>query len=118
MIIAIDRASGDWRPVLEGLNHPHSIRVLGQDYITVADTGRGRALMVHINDGKGTIESEISADTNWLQDCAYDSHHDHWILVDGKNSRVSLRSGLAGDKGLRQFDLNPEWRLYEVLPMA
>jgi len=118
MIIAIDRASGDWRPVLEGLDHPHSIRVLAQDYITVADTGRGRALMVRINDGKGTIEAEVSADTTWLQDCAYDYRHDHWILVDGKNSRVSLRSGAAGDKALRRFDLNPEWRLYEVLPLS
>jgi hypothetical protein len=118
MIIAIDRASGDWRPVLEGLDHPHSIRVLAQDYITVADTGRGRALMVRINDGKGAIEEEVFADTTWLQDCAYDYRHNHWILVDGKNSRVSLRSGAAGDKALRRFDLNPEWRLYEVLPLS
>src|SRR5579885_1468563 len=28
MIIAIDRASGAWQPVLEGLDHPHALRVL------------------------------------------------------------------------------------------
>ncbi|MBA2677515.1 MAG: hypothetical protein H0U76_03855 [Ktedonobacteraceae bacterium] len=117
MVIAIDRASGAWQPVVEGLDHPHAIRVLTEDYFTVADTGRGRALLVHIKDGKGLIETEVAADTTWLQDCSYDYRYDHWVLVDGKHSRVILRSGTAGDKGTVQFDLNPEWRLYEVLPL-
>ncbi|MDQ2906120.1 MAG: hypothetical protein M3Y81_21580 [Chloroflexota bacterium] len=117
MVIAIDRASGAWQPVVEGLDHPHAIRVLTEDYFTVADTGRGRALLVHIKDGKGLIETEVAADTTWLQDCSYDYRYDHWVLVDGKHSRVILRAGTAGDKGTIQFDLNPEWRLYEVLPL-
>src|SRR5207237_4179892 len=115
MVIAIDRASGAWQPVLEGLDHPHALRVLAEDYFTVADTGRGRALLVHLNDGRGSIETEVAAPTNWLQDCFYDYQHDRWILVDGKNSRIILRTGTAGEKTLSQFDLNPEWRLYEVL---
>ena len=117
MVIAIDRASGDWQPLLEGLNHPHSVRVLDQDYITVADTGNGRALLVHIKNRKGTIETQLFADTNWLQDCSYDYQHDRWFLVDGKNSRVILRMGIAGDKLLAQLNLNSEWRLYEALPL-
>ena len=117
MVIAIDRASGDWQPLLEGLHHPHSVRVLNQNYITVADTGNGRALLVYIKDRKGTIATQLSADTNWLQDCSYDPQHDRWFLVDGKNSRVILRMGIAGDKELAQLNLNSEWRLYEVLPL-
>jgi hypothetical protein len=117
MVIAIDRESGDWLPVLDGLNHPHSVRVLNEDYITVADTGHGRALLVHLKDRKGTIETQVAADTNWLQDCCYDYRNDRWFLVDGKNSRVDLRTGTAGERALARFDLNPEWRLYEVLPL-
>jgi hypothetical protein len=117
MVIAIDRASGAWHPVLEGLDHPHAVRVLTEDYFTVADTGRGRALLVRIKDGTGQIETEVTADTTWLQDCSYDYRNDHWILVDGKHSRIILRTGKAGDEGTIQLDLNPEWRLYEVLPL-
>ncbi len=117
MVIAIDRESGDWRPVLEGLNHPHSVRILNEDYITVADTGNGRALLVNIKDKKGKIESEVQANTNWLQDSFYDYRNDRWFLVDGKNTRITLRTGVSGEKTLAQFDLDPEWRLYEVLPL-
>jgi hypothetical protein len=117
MIIAIDRETGNWQPVLEGLDHPHSIRVLSNDYITLADTGRGRALMVKIKDGKGTIEREVNAETNWLQDSYYDYRSDSWILVDGKNTRVTVRSGTNGDRLLTQYNLDPEWRLYEAMPI-
>ncbi len=117
-VIAIDRKSGAWQTVLEGLDHPHAIRVLAKNYITVADTGRGRALMVNIQNGKGKIVEEIQEDTSWLQDCFYDQRYDTWVLVDGKNSRVSMRAGTSsGARSLAQFDLNPEWRLYGVLPL-
>jgi hypothetical protein len=118
MIIAIDRESGDWQTVLEGLDHPHSIRVLTKDYVTVADTGRGRGLMVKIKDGRGKVEVAVSANTTWLQDCVYDDRQDRWVLVDGKNSRIVQRSGVSGDKVLTQLELDPEWRLYEVLLTA
>jgi hypothetical protein len=117
MIIAIDRQTGNWQSVLEGLDHPHSIRVLSNDYITLADTGRGRALMVRLKDGKGTIEREVNADTTWLQDSYYDYRSDSWILVDGKNTRVTVRTGTNGDRLLKQYNLDPEWRLYEAMPV-
>ena len=118
MVIAIDRASGDWRPVLEGLDHPHAVRVLAKNYISLADTGRGRALLVRIDEqGKGQIEHEVFIDTNWLQDSYYDQRHDTWLLVDGKNTRVVLKSGPSGEKEVGQIQLNPEWRLYGVLPL-
>ncbi len=117
MIIAIERETGKWQPVFEGLDHPHSVRILNEEYITVADTGRGRALLLHLKDGKGSIEAEVPAQTNWLQDAVYDYRHDHWMLVDGKNSHIVLRTGTAGEKELGRLELNPEWRLYEVLPL-
>jgi hypothetical protein len=117
MVISIDRESGDWQPVLEGLDHPHSVRILAEDYFTVADTGHGRTLMVRLRDGRGVTETEVQADTTWLQDSFYDYQHDRWLLVDGKNSRVILSTGTAGHKA-RVLDLDPEWRPYEVLPLA
>ncbi|GAC1371200.1 MAG: hypothetical protein NVS2B12_22280 [Ktedonobacteraceae bacterium] len=118
MVIAIERETGAWQPVLEGLDHPHSVRVLNEQYITIADTARGRGLLVNIKGLRGKIEVEVPVDTTWLQDCSYDYRHDRWLLVDGKNSRLVLRTGTAGDRPLGQIDLNPEWRLYEALPVA
>src|SRR6266576_2130863 len=114
MVIAIDRETGAWQPVLEGLDHPHAVRVLDEEHFSVADTIRGRALLVRITQDGGHIEEEIQAGTSWLQDCRYDGEHDCWVLVDGKNSRVILRRGRSGKKSLAQFDLDPEWRLYEA----
>ena len=116
MVIAIDRESGDWQPVLEGLDHPHSVRILDKSHFTVADTVHGRALLVRIDErsGQGIVEEAIDAGTNWLQDCRYDAEYDAWILVDGKHSRLALRGGRAGDKSVARIDLDPEWRLYEA----
>src|SRR5947209_3296566 len=102
MIIAINRETGDWHPILEGLNHPHAVRVLDEDHFTIADTAHGRALLVSIKKGKGNVEEEIVTGTNWLQDCRYDDNHNCWILVDGKNSRIILCRGHSGNKTLAQ----------------
>ncbi len=134
-VIVIDRETGAWQVVLEGLDHPHAVRVLDEGippprgregidtrsasfaegpYFTVADTVHGKALLVRINKNGGHVEEEIDAGTNWLQDCHYDGTHNCWILVDGKNSRLSLRRGRSGERTFAQFDFDPEWRLYEA----
>lgn len=113
-VIAIDRASGEWQTVLSGLDHPHSVRVLDEQHFTVADTVGGRALLVSLTGQEGKIEAQVEAGTNWLQDCRYDARSNCWVLVDGKNSRIVLRGGPAGEQALAHFDLDPEWRLYEA----
>src|SRR6266550_8320372 len=114
MVIAIDRETGEWQPVLEGLDHPHSVRVLDERHFTVADTVRGRALLVNIDKDGGRVVQEIDSGTTWLQDCRYDVDHNCWILVDGKNSRIVLRRGRSGERTLASFDFDPEWRLFET----
>ena len=113
-VIAIDRDSGKWQTVLEGLDHPHAVRVLDEEHFTVADTVGGRALLVSLEGWKSQVEEEISAGTSWLQDCRYDARHNCWVLVDGKNSRIVLRGGRSGATALAQIELDPEWRLYEA----
>nr|MBA2681481.1 hypothetical protein [Ktedonobacteraceae bacterium] len=112
-VIAIDREMGAWYTVLEGLDHPHSVRILDSQHFTVADTASGRALLVQI-DKIGRVEKEIDAETSWLQDCSYDVERDRWVLVDGKRSRIVLRQGRSGDTPIVTYDLDPEWRLYEA----
>jgi hypothetical protein len=112
-VIAIDRETGRWQTVLEGLDHPHAVRILDGQHFTVADTVHGRALLVRL-DKSGHIEEEVVVGTSWLQDCSYDAGHDAWILVDGKNSNVHLRRGRSGDTAIATFYLDPEWRLYEA----
>lgn len=114
MIIAIDRKTGEWQTILEGLDHPHAVQILDEEHFTVADTVRGRALLVKLNGKSASIEEEIEAGTNWLQSCYYDSTYNCWVLVDGKNSRITLRRGRQGDNTLAQFNFDPEWRLYEA----
>jgi hypothetical protein len=114
MVIAIDRETGEWQTILEGLDHPHAVRVLDENHFTVADTVRGRALLVNIDKDGGRVIQEINSGTTWLQDCRYDVDHNCWILVDGKNSRVMLRRGPAGERALAAFDFDPEWRLFET----
>ena len=116
MVIAIDRASGNWQPVLEDLDHPHAVRILDKNHFTVADTVHGKALLVRIDErgGHGIVEEAVDVGTSWLQDCRYDAEYDAWILVDGKHSRLVLRGGRAGDKSVARIDLDPEWRLYEA----
>lgn len=118
-VIAIDRETGDWTTVLDGLDHPHSVRILDEQHFTVADTVHGKALLVKLPaSGKGSVEEEVDAGTSWLQDCSYDERHNVWVLVDGKQTRVSLRRGRfhgeSAQRNLAQFDLDPEWRLYEA----
>jgi hypothetical protein len=115
MVILIERASGAWQPVLEGLDHPHAVRVLDEQHFTVADTGHGRGLLVSLDESRGRVLLEVQAETDWLQDAQYSQHNDCWFLVDGKNSRVLRRSGVSGDRPLAPFDFDPEWRLYELL---
>ncbi|MBV9690584.1 MAG: hypothetical protein JO202_12855, partial [Ktedonobacteraceae bacterium] len=91
----------------------HAVRVIDEEHFTVADTIRGRALLAKIN-GKKRVEEEIETGTSWLQDCRYDANFNCWVLVDGKNSRITLRRGRSGNKTLAQFDFDPEWRLYEA----
>ncbi|HVU68671.1 MAG TPA: hypothetical protein VHD63_16160 [Ktedonobacteraceae bacterium] len=117
-IIAIDRESGEWQTLLEGLDHPHAVRVLDEQHITVADTVHGKALLVSLQGAKASIEAEVDAGTDWLQSCSYDARHNCWVLVDGKNSRIVLRQGLNGEHTLAQYDLDPEWRLYEAHVLA
>ncbi len=114
-IILIERETGRWQTVLEGLDHPHAVRVLDAEHFTVADTVHGRALLVHLDGSTGHIEEEIYAETSWLQDSQYNVKHDCWVLVDGKNSRILLLGGRSGEKSRTQIDLDQEWRLYEAL---
>ncbi len=115
MVIVIERKTGNWQLVIEGLDHPHAIRVLDPEHFTVADTVHGRALLVHLHGTVGHVEEEINAETSWLQDGQYSPEYDRWVLVDGKNSRVLLRGGRSGTKSATQIELDPEWRLYEAL---
>jgi hypothetical protein len=117
MVVTIDRKTGKWQPFLEGLNHPHSIRIVDDHHITLADTGRGRGLMLELGK-KPKIISEVQAPTTWLQDCYFDQANNHWLLVDGVSSRVVIREADDSKKEVATIQLDPEWRLYEVLPTA
>ena len=116
MVIYIQRSNGMWKPLLRDLDHPHFVRLLGEDTFTVADTGRGRAILVKmLSNQEVHIEKEVNVDTVWLQDCWYDREQDAWLLVDAHSSRVVAFNGRSGKYSY--LDFNPEWRLYSIEPM-
>src|SRR5207247_659860 len=56
MLVAIDRESGRWRPVLEGLRHPHALHLLDDHHVTLADSGRGLALLASLDGSSLRVE--------------------------------------------------------------
>ncbi|MEM7030112.1 MAG: hypothetical protein AAF629_11145 [Chloroflexota bacterium] len=117
-IIEIEPETGQWYSLLGGLDHAHSIRILDDQTFTVADTGRGKALLIHQDGRLARVKSSIHIETTWLQDCTYLPEQDIWVLVDGQNSRLVLRSGLDGSRTLTEYQFDKEWRLYEALILS
>lgn len=117
LVICIQRETGQWKPLLEGLHHPHFVRLHGTQAFTVADSGHGRALLVSMQSEKKVhIEREITLETEWLADCFYDEERALWWLLDAHNSHVVLFE--EGSQRFRHILLDPEWRLYSLEPLV
>jgi hypothetical protein len=117
MIIYIQRGSGRWWPLLEGLNHPHSLRLQDGNCFTVADSAHGRALLIIMSSSKkASIEREIKIDTEWLADCFYEKECDRWWLLDAHNSHVVIFHEETKHHACLAF--NPEWRLFALQPLS
>ena len=113
MVIYIQRASGQWNPLVENLNHPHFVRLLDGNSFTVADSAHGKALLLRMLSSKeACIEQEISLDTDWLADCFYDKEHECWYLLDAHNSQVVFYDVPSQKYSHLSFDSN--WRMYSV----
>jgi hypothetical protein len=113
MVIYIERPSGQWRILLDGLDHPHSIRLHNEESFTVADTGHGRALLVKMTSNKTiSIEKAIAIDTSWLADCFYNKEYNDWWLLDATNARIAIFN--EETKKIFYLHLNPDWRLYSI----
>ncbi len=115
-VILIEREDGRWRPLIEELPCVHGVRRVDDQHITVADTQRGRGLLLRVGQGQAKVVDVVRIQTDWLQDCVYIPEQDLWILVDGSHSKV-LQIDRRNSRGEPQvIPLDPEWRLYEVLP--
>ncbi|MFD9357946.1 hypothetical protein [Streptomyces sp. NPDC060031] len=114
-LMCIDRSTGKAVPLLEDLRRPHAVRRLDDRHLTLADTGRGQALVVRLGpELQAEVVSRVDAETTWLQDAWFDG--ERWLLVDGANSRV-VHADAAG-RTLRVDQFDPDWRLYEAVPVA
>jgi hypothetical protein len=116
--VAIDRETGDWRPALEGLRHPHALHLLDEQHATLADSQRGLAMLAAVDGSTLRVEQQIRLETGWLQHCSYDPILDRWVLVDGGMARLVLLGGRGGERRLGEIPLDPEWRVYETLHVA
>lgn len=119
-VIRIQRSTGDWNVILGDLIHPHAVRQMPDGRFSVVDTGRGRVLIIDPSGGREP-EMVIAADTDWLQDAAFDPADRRWLLVDGRHSRLlgySLDDALRPVGGPAILDLDPNWRPYGVLVLS
>jgi hypothetical protein len=113
LVISVCPCRGDFTVVLDGLLRPHALRSVRAGVISLADTGRGRAIELDLSQGRGRVMSSVSAETDWLQDAYFGD--DFLLMVDGARSRV-----LACDRSgrIRRVDqFNQAWRLQELCPL-
>lgn len=116
-LIRIDRTTGDYERVLDGLSHPHAVRRTPDDGVSLVDTGTGRLLIAK----PGTysaFQTAVEADTDWLQDGSYDATRRRWLLVDGRRSRILCYrtdeyDNLHGEPAIWQ--LSDRWRPYGAI---
>lgn len=116
-LIRIDRTTGDYERVVDGLVHPHAVRPTPDGGVSFVDTGTGRVLIAR-SGHDGGFEVAITADTDWLQDGSYDGARQRWLLVDGRRSRIL--SYQADDYNTPDtepaiWQLSDRWRPYSAI---
>jgi hypothetical protein len=108
------RRDGRTTVVLSGLQHPHAVRLLPDGRASIADTGRGRVLLVDVD--RGCSEEVVSIATDWLQDARWDTGSASWVLVDGRTPQIVVIPGRTPDDvHLDKAEIHrfaPTWRLY------
>lgn len=114
-VIAIDRATGAPRTVLEGLQHPHSIRPHPGGWL-VSDS---RTCTVRILDHAFQHVHLVAAGFNWVQD-AIMTPWNSVLVADANNTRIAechpangrLRRSISYPANWKIFQIeiaNPEW---------
>lgn len=111
-IIAIDKSSGDFRIVFEGLKHPHSIR-RSKTGLIFSDTENGRIITTDKDFNKK--EEYFISDANWIQDASF-LPNGNIIISDSNNNRI-LEFSPNENKVLDSFNYSKEWKIFssEVL---
>lgn len=111
-LVSIERASGRVNVLVDDLVRPHAVRAHGADLVSLADTGRGRGLLIQLSATSAELTAEVTVATTWLQDALWTT--EGWILVDGEYARV-IHTDHDG-KTVRIDQFPDDWRLFEVLP--
>jgi hypothetical protein len=111
MLVTIGKSSGLVTPVLKELRRPHALRHC-RGAITVADTGRGRALLGHVVADRFEVAEVVELPgCAWLQDCQL-VDDDTWLMVDGAEARVVFTDRDGRVLAIDRFDSS--WYLYEA----
>lgn len=105
---------GSTEVVLSELQHPHAVRLLPDGRASVADTGRGRVVLVDL--AQSTSETVVSITTDWLQDARWEPDSASWVLVDGRSARVVVVPAPAPHAAETEravsYHFPSTWRLY------
>lgn len=107
-VVAIDRASGDARVLVQGMHNPHSIRRRPGGWV-VSDS---RACAVVLLDEDFGIEAIIEDDFNWVQDAL--PVGDSELLIADANHSSLIFWDLKRNREDRRLTFPTEWKIYQV----
>src|SRR3989338_8163449 len=82
-VIEIDKKTLKVRTILSGLDHPHSVYKLSENFL-VSDTNKNRIL---IFDNNGKILKSITGEFDWIQD-AIKLSNGNYLIADSNNFRL------------------------------
>lgn len=106
-IIAIDKNSGDFKVILEGLKHPHAIR-RSKNNLILSDTENGRIIITDKDFNKK--KEYFISNANWIQDASF-LPNGNIIISDSNNNRI-LEFNPKENRIVDSFSYSKEWKIF------
>jgi|SRR3989344_1526926 len=106
-VIEIDKKTLKVRTILSGLDHPHSVYKLSENFL-VSDTNKNRIL---IFDNNGKILKSITGEFDWIQD-AIKLSNGNYLIADSNNFRLVEVDDFG--RIINSYYYNKNYKIYQV----
>lgn len=110
ILIKIDRRTGDYTTLLEGLSNPHAIYSTIDGFL-ISDTHNNQALIL---DRNFRVTRKIKAEFKWVQDAIVESGG-NFIIADADNNRiVEILGHDEKNSIISTYYFDKEWRVFQI----
>ena len=109
-LIAINKTTGSFKRVVNGMNRPHAIRQRPKGW-TLCDSGGSRVVLLG---GSFEIEDTIEAGFNWPQDAVSVGHNGESVIVlDANNARI-IEMDVGSHAVVGEVGFPPSWKGFSI----